>query len=348
MRAALLEEPGRVVVADVPEPVIVDPRDVIVDIRFAGVCGSDLWPYRGLVAKTPGSTSGHEFLGVVRELGAEVRGLAVGDAVIAPFLFSDGDCEACDRGLTSLCARGGMWGKDAGGGQAERIRVPFGDATLMRLPWAADELDGALARALMPITDVFATGTHGATLAEIGDGDAVVVIGDGAVGISAGIAARRQDAGSVLVVGENPARLAVASDYGLDVLHTNRGDDAVGSVLASSGGRRPDRVIECVGVDASFASGVELVRDGGRMSFVGVPHGVAPIAPMRLFARQISLVGGVAPARHYLPGLVEEVRSGVLDLAPLVEAEYALSEVADAYAAMDSGEALKVILDVSR
>lgn len=348
MRAVLLEEPGRVVVAEVAEPTLIDDRDVIVDVFYAGVCGSDLWPYRGLVKKTPGSTSGHEFLGVVREVGAAVTTVRPGDAVIAPFMFSEGECDACRRGLQSLCAEGGMWGKDAGGGQAERIRVPFGDATLVRLPWTAEELDSDLARQLMPATDVFATGTHGAVLAAIDPGDLVVVIGDGAVGISAGIAAQRRGAGRVIVAGENPARLAVASGYHLDPVQTPRDSDAVALILAATEGIRPDRVIECVGVDAAFTTGLDLVRDGGRMSFVGVPHGVAPIAPLRLFGRQIALAGGVAPARHYLPEIVAEVHAGTLDLAPLVQAEYALSDVADAYAAMDSGQTLKVVLDVRR
>ncbi|GII62101.1 IMP dehydrogenase [Sphaerisporangium krabiense] len=344
MRTAWLSAPGTMGVREVPEPRPADPGDAIVDIAYAGICGSDLWSFRGLVPHGEGGI-GHEFLGTVREVGSGVTGVRPGDAVIAPFLFAEGDCAECRRGLQPLCARAGIWGKDWAGAQAQRIRVPYADATLVPLPYGAGELDDELARRLIPLCDVFATGTHGVTLAGVEPGDLVAVIGDGAVGISAAMAARRAGAAEVLLLGEQPRRLKVAEAAGAATLHVSRDEEDVAErVRDALGGRSPQRVVECVGMQAAFDTALAVAGPAASVGFVGVPHGVREIAPMRLFGKQLRLAGGVAPARHYLPGLIEDVAAGRLDPSPLVDLVLDLDDVADGYAAMDGGTALKALL----
>ena len=344
MRAAWYTAASQVGARDVPDPEVVDPTDVVVRILFAGICGSDLWPYRGIVPHGDRGT-GHEFIGVVADAGAEVRRFRPGQPVIAPFLFSDGECEMCREGLQPLCAHAGIWGKDWAGAQAQAIRVPFADAVLVPLPWQEAEIDAGLARRLIPLCDVFATGTHGAVLAGVTEGDVVVVVGDGAVGISAAMASLRRGASEVLVVGENLGRLAVAEQAGARTLRVSRGESAVESVRTALGGRLADRVVECVGMQDAFSTALDVARPGGSVGFVGVPHAVDPIPPMRVFGRQLRLAGGVAPARHYLEGLLAEVSAGQLDPSPLVDSVFSLEEVSEGYKAMDAGSALKVILD---
>lgn len=348
MRAAWLSSPGKIGVKELPKPVIKDSLEAIVNVKYAGICGSDLWPYRGIVGKPGGSSTGHEFIGVVEEIGAEVTGFKPGALVIAPFMFSDGTCEMCLKGLQPLCSKGGLWGRDWAGAQAEQIRVPFADATLVALPWQADELDSALARRLLPAADVFATGTHGAVLAEIKAGELVAVIGDGAVGISAAIASKQRGAAKVIVLGENYERLKIAESFGVETLCVSRDESPFESLKEMTSGILPHKVIECVGLEGSFNTALEIVTAGGRISFVGVPHGVPDLSLHRIFSKQVILVGGVAPARSYLPQIIAQISVGDLDLGSLIDAEFALTDVADAFLAMHEGRVLKAMLDVSR
>ena len=345
MRTSWFNGPFDITVAEVEEPVLRDPRDVIVDISHAAICGSDLWAYRGVIPKPPGST-GHEFIGRVREVGSAVTGFAPGDSVIAPFVYSEGSCFECSHGLQPFCADAGLWGKDGPGAQADSIRVPFADATLVHLPWTADEIGTELARKLLPLTDVYATGTHGATLAGVGAGDTVAVIGDGAVGISAAGAALRMGAGRVVLLGEQDARLAVAAGFGVETLKVGRDEPAIERFLDANGGVLADRVIECVGMQSAFDTAIGLVRPGGSMGFVGVPHGVDTLAPMTIFNKGMRVAGGTAPARRYLPQLIADVRNGRLDPSPLIDATFALSDVAKGFEAMHTGGALKVLLEI--
>lgn len=343
MLTAWLSKPFEQGVRDIPEPELVDPTDVIVRIRYAAICGSDLWTYRGMVGHREGQT-GHEFLGEVVAAGSEVATVRPGDAVIAPFLFAEGSCEQCRRGLPTLCEKSGLWGKDWAGAQAEAIRVPYADAVLVPLPWQPTEIDDDLARKLIPLCDVFATGMHGAVLAGVGQCDTVAVIGDGAVGISAAVAALRLGAGRVVVLGEQPARLAVAAGFGVETLAVSRDVPPKADLQELLGGRLPDRVVECVGLQGAFDTALDVVAPGGAVGFVGVPHGVGPIPPMRIFGRQIRLCGGVAPARTYLPELLAAVQAGQLDPSPLIDQVLGLNDVAEGYQAMHAGSALKVLL----
>lgn len=346
MLTAWLTNPFETGTRDIPAPEVAGPGDAVVRIRYAGICGSDLWSYRGLVGHRQGQT-GHEFLGEVTEVGPEVATLQPGDAVIAPFLFAEGSCEQCRRGLPTLCEQSGIWGRDGMGAQAEAIRVPYADAVLVPLPWAAGDLDDDLARRLLPLCDVFATGTHGAMMAGVGGGDTVAVIGDGAVGISAAVAARRLGAGRVVLLGDQPARLAVAEGFGVETLQVSRDVSPKEDLRALLGGRLPGRVVECVGMQGAFDTALDVVEPAGAVGFVGVPHGVDPIPPMRIFGRQIQVCGGPAPARTYLPGLLAAVLAGELDLSPLIDRVIDLRDVAEGYEAMHTGEALKVLLRCS-
>jgi threonine dehydrogenase-like Zn-dependent dehydrogenase len=349
MRSSWLNGPSDITVVDVEAPQILDPRDVIVDVTFATICGSDLWAYRGLIPRPPGST-GHEFIGRVREVGSAITTLSPGDSVIAPFMYSEGSCYECTHGLQSFCAEGGLWGKGGNGGNgahAERIRVPFADATLVALPWHSDEIDSSLARKILPLTDVYATGTHGAFLAGVTSGDTVAVVGDGAVGISAASAALRLGAARVVLIGEQDARLAVAKNFGVETLKVSRDEPSVERFLEVNGGALADRVIECVGMQAAFDTALDLVRVGGSMGFVGVPHGVESVSPKKIFDKGMRIAGGTAPARKYLPGLIADVEQGRLDPSALIDQVYGLSDIATGFEAMHTGAALKVLLDIS-
>ena len=345
MRTSWFTGPSDIAVIEVDDPVLLDPRDVIVDVSYAAICGSDLWAYRGLIPKGPGST-GHEFIGRVSEVGSAVTAFVPGDSVIAPFVYSEGSCYECSHGLQPFCVESGLWGKDGPGAQAERIRVPFADATLVHLPWTADEMDDRLARKLLPLADVYATGMHGAAIAGVSEGDVVVVVGDGAVGISAASAAVRMGAERVIIIGEQDARLAVAAGFGAETLRVARDEPAVERFLEINGGVLADRVVECVGLQAAFDTALELVRPGGSMGFVGVPHGVESLPPMKIFARGMRVAGGTAPARKYLPQLVDDVRADRLDPSPLIDTAFSLADVARGFEAMDSGRALKVMLEI--
>lgn len=345
MLTAWLNGPTDITTVDVAEPVIIDLTDVIVDITYSAICGSDLWVYRGLVPKSPGST-GHEFMGRVREVGSAVTQFKPGDSVIAPFAFSEGSCYECTHGLQPLCADSGLWGKDGPGAQAERIRVVHADATLVALPWNTEDIDLDLARKLIPLADVYATGMHGALLAGVSEGDTVAVVGDGAVGISAAVAALRLGAERVVVLGEQEGRLSIAKGFGAETLKVDRSEPGAEVFRALNDGVLADKVVECVGMQAAFDTALSLVRPGGSMGFVGVPHGVQSIAPMKIFGNAIHLAGGVAPARQYLPSLINDVAEGLLDPSPLIDRSYELKDVAQGYGDMQSGEALKVVLEI--
>ncbi|MEV5547411.1 alcohol dehydrogenase catalytic domain-containing protein [Streptomyces sp. NPDC052309] len=340
MRATVLQEAGRVRLTDVPDPVIRDPGDALVRVRLAAVCGSDLWPYRGQESFTPGDRMGHEWVGVVEEVGADVARVRPGDLVLAPFAFADGICRVCRDGLFTSCPDGGFWGGRNDGGQAEAVRVPFADGTLV--PVRADA-DAALLRGLLPLTDVMATGVHATSLAGVRPGSTVVVLGDGAVGLCACLAARRAGAERIILVGRHPDRGDLARRMGAtDVLAA---DDpaAVGLVREETGGGVP-AVAECAGTQAALDLAIDLVRPGGTIGSVGVPNGVDRVDLYRLFRHNITLRAGVAPARRYLEPLLAEVLAGHLDPSPVFSAELPLDEVATAYRAMDTRQAVKIAL----
>lgn len=344
MRAAVYEGPGRIVVTDRPDPQVVDAGDAVVRVLATCVCGSDLWYYRGLSPRVPGQAIGHELVGVVEDVGPEVRTLRCGDLVVAPFMWSDGTCAHCRYGVTSACVHGGLWGQPgADGAQGEAVRVPFADATLVPVPGGAD-VSGL--RALLTLADVMGTGHHAAVCAGVRPGSTVAVVGDGAVGLCAVLAARRLGAGTVVALSRHPARQALATRFGADVLVAARGDEARDQLLDLTGGIGVDHVLECVGTGEAMRTALDVVRPGGRVGYVGVPHGVElPVA--QLFARNVTVSGGLAPVRAYLPALLADVLAGTLDPSPVLDHEVALADIADGYRAMDERVAVKTYCRVA-
>ena len=346
MKAAILHSPGTISLDTVPDPSVVEPTDALVRITASCICGSDLWPYRGMSPRR--GRMGHEFVGVVTDVGAQVRTIRPGQVVIAPFVYSCGECVNCRAGWTTSCLVGGDWGStdDAGtmvdGGQGEFARVPLADGTLAAADVAEDD---ARIPALLTLSDVMGTGHHAAVSAGVQPGESVVVVGDGAVGLCAVLAASRLGAERIIMLSTRPDRAAVAQTFGATDIVAARGDEAVAAVRELTGGLGADRACECVGTSASWASAVGAVRPGGKVGYVGVPAGVQDGLPIRdMFGRNVSVGGGVAPVRTDLPELLAEVLAGTLDPSPVFTATMPLSDVADGYVAMDDRTEIKVLL----
>ncbi len=345
MRATVFHGPGDVRVEQVPDAAVQSARDAVVRVTHACVCGSDLWPYSGGLPKAAGTRIGHEFLGVVEAVGDAVRGVVVGDLVLSPFTWSDGVCEHCTRGLPSSCPRGGFFGGDgADGGQGEAVRVPQADGTLVRLP--RDLVGDDRLRSVLPLTDVLPTGHHAARSAGVQRGSTVVVVGDGAVGLCGVLAAVRLGAERVIALGRHEARTALAERFGATDVVSARGQEAVEEVRELTGGAGVDSALECVGNQQSLDTALAVVRDGGRVGYVGVPAGVKGLNLGTIFRRNVTLAGGIAPARAYIPELLEDVLAGRLDAGPVLDRDFALNDVPEAYSAMQRREVTKAMIIV--
>ena len=331
---------------DRDDPVIRAPRDVIVRVVAACVCGSDLWGYRDFGSGRPRAT-GHEMVGVIEQVGEEVETLAVGDFVISPFSLSDGSCQSCRAGFTSVCDHvtffGGMdedrlW---VDGAQGERIRMPLGESSLVVVPGPVDD---ALVPHLLALSDVASTGHHAAVSARVGPGDVVVVVGDGAVGLSAVLAASRLGADRVIAMSRHASRQAVAREFGATDIIEERGDAGIAKLRELLGGELADAALECVGTSEAMDQALGSVRGGGRVGFVGVPGDRVELDVGTLFSGNITLGGGMAPARAYIPELLPAVLDGSMRPGRVFDLELPLAEVAEAYAAMDERRAIKVLL----
>jgi threonine dehydrogenase-like Zn-dependent dehydrogenase len=341
MRAAVFHGPGNVRVENVAEPTIEFDSDAVVQVTSAGLCGSDLWPFRGYGGEI-GQRIGHEFVGTVLSVGEDVRTVRVGDTVIAPSRWSEGNCEFCLGGLTSSCIDGGVWGEPShDGGQGERVRVPQADGTLLVVPRELVGRDSAL----IALTCAMPTAHHAALSAGVRWGSTVVIVGDGSVGLCAVLAARRLGAEQIVLVGHHADRLAIASAFGAtDLVHAgpSTGLQAIEEVISLTGGAAS--VLECAGVQSSWATAVAVARDGARIGYVGHPHPVEHVDLARLFERNITLSGGAAPARAYLPELLRAASAGELDPSPIVDLVLPLGELVAGYTAMDERLATKVRL----
>ena len=346
MRATILNAPFDVSLEQVPDPAVAAPTDAVVRVVASCICGSDLWPYRGIAERPPGVRIGHEFVGVVEETGPEVRSVRPGDFVIAPFVYSDGTCAPCRAGVHTSCARGGYYGAPdrdglpVDGGQGELVRVPLADGTLVATPGGTP--DAALVPSLLALSDVMGTGHHAALSAGAGPGSTVVVVGDGAVGLCGVLAAARLGAERVVAMSRHAPRQELARRFGATDVVAERGEEGAARVLELTGGLGADAVLECVGTTESLEQAVSCARPDGRVGYVGVPHGQAPLE--RMFRRNVSLLGGIAPVRGYLPELVDDVLEGRLDPGPVFDLELPLAEVADGYAAMHERRAVKALL----
>ncbi|WP_299536678.1 zinc-dependent alcohol dehydrogenase family protein [uncultured Streptomyces sp.] len=345
MRATVIQAPHDIRVEEVADPEIRRATDAVVRVVRACVCGSDLWAYRGESARQPGQRIGHEFLGVVEEAGAEVRGFAPGDLVVAPFVWSDGNCAYCAEGLHTSCPQGGFWGSvGSDGGQGEAVRVPFADGTLVKLPAGAAS-DDRLLTALLALSDVLGTGHHAAVGAGVRPGSTVAVVGDGAVGLCGVMAAKRLGAERIIALGRHTARTDIARLFGATDVVAERGGAAVDAVRELTGGEGAHGVIEAVGTEQSMRTAVGIARDGGSIGYVGVPHGSGTGLDLgEMFNRNIALRGGVAPVRAYIPELLPDVLDGTIDPSPVFDLTVDLDGVPAGYEAMDDRSALKVLI----
>ncbi len=343
MRAALFNGPKDITVGDRPDPVIQAPTDAVVRVVLACVCGSDLWYYRGQSEHAVGSI-GHEFIGIVEDVGAEVARIRRGDLVVAPFIFSDMTCPHCRNGSTISCERGGNFGNGTiDGGQGEAVRVPLAGSTLVPVPGSGhpDEM----MRSLLTLSDVLATGHHAAVCAGVTEGATVAVVGDGAVGLCAVLASKRLGAEQIIALSRNLDRQALARQFGATDVIEARGDAATDAVMEMTGGIGVDSAVECVGTQQSIDTAAAIARPGSTVGIVGVPHGEVPFNPA--FFRNVGWRGGPAPARIYIPELLVDVLEGRIDPGLVLDHETDLDHVADAYAAMDERRAIKSLIRVS-
>jgi threonine dehydrogenase-like Zn-dependent dehydrogenase len=336
MRATTIHGPGDIRLSEVPEPTIEAETDAIVKVVAGCICGSDLWPYRGESDITPGTTIGHEAVGVVEEVGAGVRSFRPGDFVIVPFCHCDNTCPHCLAGVTSVCDNLGFTVT----GQGEYVRVTQAEGSLAKTDGVPDE---ALVPSLLTLSDVMATGWHAAVVAGVRQGATAVVVGDGAVGLCGVIAAKQLGAERIIAMSRHEPRQRLAVRFGATDVVAERGKDGAARIAELTDGVGADAVLECVGTDGSMKSVLRATRPGGRIGFVGVPHGVQ--LPVRvMFSRNIGVAGGIAPVRAYLPRLLDLVTSGVIEPGLVFDQELPLEKVAEGYRAMDERRAIKVLL----
>lgn len=344
LRATYIYGAGDVRVEDAPDPKLLQPTDAIVRVTRSCICGSDLHPYRSMSASDHGTTIGHEFIGVVEEVGADVSTLGVGDFVIAPFAWSDGTCQFCREGLQTACEHGGFWNMpelNVGGGQAEVVRVPLADGTLVKVPGPVDE---ALLPSLLSLSDVYGTGWHAARLARVSSLTTVAVIGDGAVGLLAVLSAKQMGAERIILMGRHSSRTDLGREFGATDVVAERGEEGIERVRDLSKGKGVHAVLEAVGQLSAYEQALGIVRPGGVISRVGVPqYDQGPVGPS-LFFRQATFTGGPAPVRAYIEQLLPAVLGGTVNPGRVFDQTVDLEHVPDGYAAMDERTALKVMV----
>ncbi len=330
--------PGDVRVEERGDPEIIDPADAIIKIAATSVCGSDLWPYRGLEPVDGPVPMGHEYAGVVEETGRDVRNIKPGQFVVGSFFASDNTCEICLAGYQSRCAHAEYVG--AGGAQAQYLRVPLADGTLV----ATDgQPDPGLIPSLVAASDVLGTGWFGAVAAEAGPGKTVVVVGDGAVGLLAVLAARQLGAERVIAMSRHESRQRLARQFGATDIVAERGDDGVARVKEMTGGHGAHSVIEAVGTQDSMMQAIRSARPGGHVGYVGVAHGV-DLPGEELFYAEVHLLGGPAPVRQFLPGLIRRIENRDIDPGQVFDLTLPLDQAAEGYRAMDERRAVKTLL----
>lgn len=346
MRATFMYAAGDVRIEQIPDPVIENPTDAIVRVVRSCICGSDLHPFHDRTAQQRKTTMGHEFVGVVEDIGAEVTTLSKGDFVIAPFAWSDGTCEFCRAGLQTSCIHGGFWNNGRGvlGGQAEAVRVPLADGTLVPVPGVSENSE--LLPSLLSLSDVYGTGWHAAMRAGVASGDTVVVIGDGAVGLLAVLSAKQLGAERIILMGRHQVRTDLGRTFGATDVVAERGDEGIAAVRAlTRAGLGAAKVLEAVGHMPAYLQALGVVRPGGVISRVGVPqYDDAPVGFGTLFGLNATLTGGPAPVRAYIEQLLPAVLDGTVDPGLVFDRTVTLDEVPDGYRAMDRREALKVMV----
>jgi threonine dehydrogenase-like Zn-dependent dehydrogenase len=343
MRATVMYGAGDVRVENVPDAGIVEPTDALVRITRACICGSDLWPYTQMEQTETGRRMGHEFIGVVEAVGADVRTVKPGDLAVAPFAWSDGTCVFCREGLHTSCLHGGWWGgTELDGGQGEAVRVPQADGTLVVLPVGEDD---ALMTSLLTLSDVLGTGHHAALSARVAPGKTVAVVGDGAVGLCGVIAAKRLGAEQIILLGRHPDRVALGRDFGATDVVGERGEEAVERVRELTGGFGAHSVLECVGHTQSMVTALHIVRPGGAVGRVGVPQHEEIPTTTSTFFDNVTISGGPAPARAYIEELLPDVLDGTIEPGRVFDRVIGLEDVPDGYRAMNDRESIKVMIE---
>ena len=342
MRATLMYKAGDVRVGTVPDARLVEPTDALVAVRLACICGSDLWPYHEMAPVAAGRRMGHEAIGVVDAVGADVRRLKVGDVVVMPFAFSDGTCAFCREGLPTSCTRGGFFGtEEVAGAQAEAVRVPLADGTLFVLPVGVDD---ALLASLLTLSDVMGTGHHAAVTARVASGKTAAVVGDGAVGLCGVLAARRLGAERIILLGRHADRIALARAFGATDVVSERGEAAVARVRELTAGQGAHSVLECVGTETAMLTAIGVARAGGAVGRVGVPHYDSIPSAEPAFFGNVSVGGGPAPVRAYIDELLPDILEGRIEPGRVFDRVVGLDAVPDGYRAMDARESIKVMV----
>lgn len=338
MRGVIMEAPGRVVVTERPDPVIEQPTDAIIRVTATCVCGSDLWGYRG-AWDVDHAAMGHEYMGEVVELGPDVRGLEVGDAVVGSFMASCNECEICRAGYQSRCVN--VVGMGSVGTQAELARIPHAGGTLVKIPGGTPDKD--LVPSLLTASDVLGTGWFAAEAAEVGPGKTVAVVGDGAVGLLGVLAASQLGAERIVAFSRHESRAALAREFGATDVIAARGEEGVAELKELLGGLGAHSVIEAVGSQESMEQAIAACRPGGHIGFVGLNHGVDLDGQM-LFGSLVHLHGGPAPVRRMLPDLLKRIVDREINPGLVFDLTLPLEQAAEAYAAMDERRAIKVLL----
>ncbi|MCZ1074489.1 zinc-dependent alcohol dehydrogenase family protein [Rhodococcus sp. A5(2022)] len=338
MRGAVLHAPGDVRVEERDRPSLVEPTDAIIRLSATCVCGSDLWPYRGVETYDGPIPMGHEYVGIVEEIGGDVADIKVGDFVVGSFFASDNTCEICRAGYQSSCVHRVIMGSL--GSQAEFLRVPLADGTLVATPGMPDP---DLIPSLLAASDVLGTGWFGAVAAEAGPGKTVAVVGDGAVGLLAVLAARQLGAERIIAMSRHEPRQRLAREFGATDIVVERGDAGVARIKELTGGLGAHSVIEAVGTQESMKQAIRSTRPGGHVGYVGVAHDVQ-LPGDELFFSHVHLHGGPAPVRQYLPELIDLIWNRKINPGKVFDLELPLGQAADGYKAMDERRAIKVLL----
>ncbi|MGN9841320.1 zinc-dependent alcohol dehydrogenase family protein [Nonomuraea sp. H19] len=338
MRGVVLHAPGDVRVEEIDDPKITAPTDAIIRLSAACVCGSDLWPYRGVDSVDQPMPMGHEYVGIVEEVGSEVKNVKPGQFVVGSFVASDGTCEICRSGYPSSCVHRVFMSEV--GTQSERALIPNADGTLVATPGMPD---AELIPSFLAASDVLGTGWFGAVAAETGPGKTVAVVGDGAVGLMAVLAAKQLGAERIIAMSRHERRQKLAREFGATDIVTERGDNGVAKVKELTGGMGAHSVVEAVGTQESMQQAIRSTRPGGHVGFVGVNHDVA-LSGEELFFAQVSLLGGPAPVRRFLPELIDLIWDRKIDPGKVFDLTLPLERAAEGYRAMDERRAIKALL----
>jgi threonine dehydrogenase-like Zn-dependent dehydrogenase len=342
MRAAVMPKAGEVRIENIPDAAIEQPTDAVIRITRACICGSDLWPYNE-GPNAEGQRMGHEAIGVVEQVGSEVRRIKRGQVVIMPFVNSDGTCMFCEEGLPAACVHRGFFGNGGplDGAQAEALRIPMADGTLYPIEVGEDD---ALMPSLLTLSDVMGTGHHAAVVARVRPGGTVAVVGDGAVGICGVLAAKRLGAEQIIILGRHPDRIALAREFGATDVVSERGDEGIARVREPTKGFGVQSVLECVGTEQAMDTSMGIVRPGGAVGRVGVPHYEVIRGAQQMFYDNVIVGGGPAPTLAYIPELLPDVLERRIDPGRVLVRTVDLDGVPDGYRAMNEREALKVLV----